>query len=184
MTQTMYQTRDTKTSEMPWRMPDADSAADNILNQALGFCAQKMRLGDAQTVIDRLQQGDRNACSYCHYSIAEQVSASLGALDKNVKAAYMFEHDATPEDICFSENECTPLVHLIVWVERKTEALNSLVAMLDRALAKRLAQLIGPRELQYVLDVQVIDDTEVERRTGYAALLSSIHHRPLKVWER
>lgn len=169
---------------MPWRMPDADSTAENILHQALGFCAQKMRFDDHQTVIDRLRQGDRNACAYCHYSIAEQVSASLGTLDENVKAVYMFECDATPEDICFSETECTPLVHLIVWVERKTEALNSLVAMLDRALSKRLAQLIGPRQLQYVLDVQVIDNTEVEQRIGYGALLSSIHHRPLKVWER
>ena len=96
MTQTTYQAQQTKTSKMSWQMPDADSTADNILNQALGFCAQKMRFDNTQIAIDHLRQGDRDACAYCHYSIAEQVSASLGALDENVKAVYMFEYDATP----------------------------------------------------------------------------------------
>ena len=96
----------------------------------------------------------------------------------------MFEYDATPEDVCFSEVAQTPLLHLIVHTERKTKALNSLVTMLERALAQSYARLIGPRQLQHLLDVQVVDDREVEDRIGYGALFSSLHHRPLKVWER
>ena len=76
------------------------------------------------------------------------------------------------------------IIHLIVWAQRKTGALNSLVAALDRALVQSYADLIGMRQLTHLLDVQVIDDADVENRVGYGAMLSSIHHRPIQVWER
>lgn len=167
----------------PLHLPDANSTAEDVLNKALEFCARKMRLQGPQMTIDRLQQGDHNVCEYCQYSIAEQVGAALGALDENVKAVYLFEYEATPEDVAFSETSGPPLVHLLVWAHRKTEALKSLASMLDRALATSYAQLIGPSQLQHLLDVQVIDDEDAEHRIGYAALLHSLHHRPLKVWE-
>jgi len=165
-------------------LPNASSTAEDVLNKALEFCADKMGLESPQTAIARLQKAEQKACTYCHYSIAEQVGAALGALDEHIKAVYMFEDDATPEDMCFSETPGVPLLHLLVWTERKTEAQKSLVAMLDRALAQSYGQLIGPRQLQHLLDVQVIDDADAEKRVGYGALLHSIHYRPLKIWER
>jgi hypothetical protein len=174
---------DVKTTAPPLHMPDATSTAEDVLDKAFGFCASKMGLKDPQMAINRLQQKDNRACEYCHYSIAEQVGAALGDLDENVKAVYMFEDEATPQDLCFNETTNVPLLHLLVWVQRKTEALNSLVSMLDRALAQSYARLIGPSELQYLLDVQIVDDAQVERRVGYGALLQSLHYRPLKVWE-
>ena len=167
----------------PLRLPNATSTAEDVLNKAMEFCARKMGLENSQAAINSLKQGDRRACEYCLYSIAEQVGAALGALDENIKVVYMFEYDATPEDLCFNEKPGAPLVHLLVWTRRKTEALKSLVSMLDRALAQSYARLIGPRQLQHLLDVQVIDDADVAQRVGYAALLNSLHYRPLKVWE-
>jgi hypothetical protein len=180
----MVQQTSVETAAPPLHMPNAISAAENVLNKAIEFCARKMGLDGPQVAINRLQERDHCACEYCHYSIAEQVAAALGDLDENVKAVYLFEYDATPGDLCFSETPNVPLLHLLVWARRKTKALNSLVSTLDRALAQAYAQLIGPRQLQHFLDVQTVDDTDVENRTGYGALLSSIHHRPLKVWER
>jgi hypothetical protein len=55
--------------------------------------------------------------------------------------------------------------------------------MLNRALAQSYAQLIGPSQLQHILDAQIIDDADVENRVGYGALLNSLYRRPLKVWE-
>jgi hypothetical protein len=175
--------RKVKISTPPLHMPNATSTAEDVMHKALDFCARKMSVVDSQAAINRLQQGDHCACEYCYYSIAEQVGASLGALDENVKAVYMFEYEATPEDSCFGESKTPPLLHLLVWTHRKTEALNSLVAMLDRALTHQYAQLIGPSQLKHLLDVQVIDDGDVEGRIGYGGLLHSLHHRPLKVWE-
>ena len=169
---------------LPFRLPDADSTAENALAQALQFCAQKMGVDDVQAVVDCLRQGDGAACQHCHYSIAKQVGEALGDLDENVKTVYVVDYDATPEDICFGEATPTSLIHLIVWAERKTGALSSLVTALDRALAQRYGDLTGRPQLSHLLDVQVIDDTDVKNRVGYGALLSSLYHRPIQVWER
>jgi len=85
------------------RLPDSESTAEIVISQALRFCAQKMGLANHQVAAERLQQGDRNACKYCHYSVAKQVAESLGALDRKIKAVYVADYDATPQDICFSE---------------------------------------------------------------------------------
>jgi hypothetical protein len=73
---------------------------------------------------------------------------------------------------------------MIVWTKRKTGALNSLVEALDRAFAQSYANLMGESRLAHILDVQVVDDVDVKNRTGYGALLSSVYHRPIQVWER
>ncbi len=182
MAKLMAQTN-VQTTTPPFLLPNATSTAEDVLNKALEFCARMMRLEGSEAAIKRLQQSDSKACEYCYYSIAEQVGAALGALDENVKAVYIFEYDATPEDVCFSETRGAPLLHLLVWASRKTEALNSLVSMLDRALAESYGKLIGPSKLRHFLDVQIIDDADVEQRIGYGALLKSLHQRPLKVWE-
>jgi len=174
---------DTELSVPQWRLPDSASTAEIALTEALGFCAQKMRLG-RQAVIDHLRQGDSTACKYCHYSIAKQVAESLGALDENIKAVYVIDYDATPEDMCFGEGTQTSLIHLIVWAERKTSALDSLVEALDCAMVERYADMIGTRQLAHLLDVQVVDDADVKNRVGYGAMLSSLHQRPIQVWER
>jgi len=190
------------------RLPDADSTAEVVLTQALGFCAQEMGVDTAQAVIDLLQQGDDTACRCFHYGLAKQIAESLGALDGNVKAVYIcgqnyrvmrtkvgafdedvkevyiLDYDATPENIFLGEGAQPSLIHLIVWAERKTGALTSLVTALDRALVQRCADVIGKDQLMHLLDVQVTDDAEVKNRVGYGAILSSLHHRPIQIWEQ
>lgn len=168
----------------PLRLPDATSTAEVVLAQAMEFCAQKMGLGNAEDAIGRLKQGDSAACRYCNYSVAKQVGGALGALDENVKAVYVCDYDATPEDLCFNEAPQASPVHMIVWTERKTSALNSLIAALDRALAQNYASLMGLDKVGYMLDVQLVDDADIQNRTGCGALLSSLYHRPIQIWER
>ena len=175
---------DAELSAPQWRLPDAASTAEIALTEALEFCAQKMGLAGRQAAVDRLRQGDNTACKYCHYSIAKQVAESLGALDENIKAVYVIDYDATPEDLCFGEGIQTSPIHLIVLAKRKTSALDSLVEALDRALVERYADTIGTRQLAHLLDVQVVDETDVKNRVGYGAMLSSLHQRPIQVWER
>jgi len=165
-------------------LPDASSTAAIILSQAMGYCAQKMGLDSGQAAIERVKQGDAMACGYCHYSAAQQVADALGMLDNNVQAAYMFEYDATPEDACMGEAARIIPLHLLVWVERKTDALSALVESLDRAMAESLASMVGTSVDAHVLDVQLVDDGDVKNRTAYGALLSSLFQRPLKVWDR
>ena len=176
--------RGVQVSAPPLQMPNASSIAEDVTSKALDFCARKLGVDGPKAAAVCLSRRDYNALDYCHYSMAEQVGAALGSLDDNVQTVYMFDYDATAEDICFDESPFTPLVHLLVRVERKTEALNALIAMLDRALARSYAKIVGPEGLQHLLDVQIIDTQDVAQRKGYGALLSSLHHRPLKVWNR
>lgn len=175
---------DVVTSVPQLRLPDSESTADIIVTQALGFCARKMGLAGHQAVIERLQRGDSNACKYCHYSVAKQVAESLGALDRKIKAIYIADYDATPQDLCFGQETPGLLIHLIIWVERKTKALDSLMDALDQALVQRYADAVGARQLAHLLDIQLVDDHDVENRIGYGAMLSSLYNRPIQIWER
>ena len=170
---------------VPMQPAEASVTAESILAQALSYCAHKMGLDGPQAVVERLRQGDGISCGYCLHSIAKQVAQALGTLDGNVRAVYTFEDDATPEDECFGEvARGAPLVHLIVWAQRRTAALCSLVGALDRSLAHAYASVVAMGQPVGLLDVQVIDDVDVENRSGYGALLGSIHHRPIEVWHR
>jgi len=175
---------DVERSVPQFQLPYPNDAAGLVLVQALDFCAQKMRLGNRQAVANRLQKGDSDACKYYHYSVAKQVAEYLGTLDKEIKEVYVADYDATPDDICFGEGAQTPPIHLIVWVERKTSAFDSLVQGMNRALAQGYADMVGLRQLAHLLDVQVVNDEDVENRVGYGAMLSSLHNRPIQIWER
>lgn len=163
---------------------DLAGTTEAVFNQALEYCAQKVRPDNSQAVIERLKEGDSQVCEYCNYSLAKQVAASLGALDKNIKAVYAYDYDAPRDDYYFGETGRALPIHLIVWAERKTAALSAVVETWDRALTRRYAELIGGHQPTHLLDVQVVDNTDVTKRVGYAAMLSSLHHPPTEVWKR
>lgn len=158
--------------------------AETALARALEFCAQKMMLGNPQAAIDCLRRGDSHACGYFQYGLAREVAGCLGELDEGIRAVYLYDDEATPEDACLGAARKVPLTHLIVWARQKTAALDSLLAGLDRALAEMLGDLVDRSQFSHALDCQVVEDVEVETRTGFGALLSSLHHRPIEVWKR
>lgn len=166
------------------RQPDIAQTAGDILTQAMDYCGRKMQLDSPQQVVAHLRAGQGKACEYCHYSVAKQVAASMGELDANIKVAYIYDYDATPEDLCFGETGRGLPIHLLIWADRKTAALGALAETLGRALAQQYAMMIGVPQPAHLLDVQIVDDADVERRLGHGALLSSLYHRPVEVWRR
>jgi hypothetical protein len=184
MLQNQTELREAAVALPQFLLPDATSTMKDALIRALEYAAQKQGLSDPQASLEWVRQGDRRALEYCHYRLAQQVAEALGALDENVQSVSVYEFEATPEDGAFGERPEVLPIHLLVRVDRKTSALHSLVAALDRALVKDYAELVGPRRLGHVLDVQVIDDGDVDSRRGVAALLSSLYNRPLQIWER
>ncbi len=157
--------------------------AKAAVNAALGFTAQKLGK-PVNTVVARLQEGDRDAASYWRYGLSKVIAECLADWDDSVKAVYAVDYDATPHDIAFGSARLPVLVHLIAWVDRKTAALESLVAALDGALGGEFAGLMGTDNIAHLLDVQVVDDEDVEARRGYGAVLTSLHNRPIQVWKR
>jgi len=166
------------------RIPDASSAAEAALDVALHYCCDKLGAGSIDTVKESLRQGDSTSRGYFNFSLAHAVAEYLGAFDRDVTSVYLFDYDATPEDLCFGEAVCNLLLHLIVRVNRPTAAFQSLVEALDGALIRRYAGVMGMDEPAHLLDVQVVEEEDVRLRNGYGALLSSVHHRPIQVWGR
>lgn len=173
-----------RTETGPFRLPDTTSTAEVILNEGLAFCAQKMGLDETKAVVKRLREGDGNACQYCRYGLAKKTAESIGRLDDNIKSVYVVDYDATAHDLCFGPASAASPIHLIVWAERKTDALASLLTALDSALLAKYAELFSASDMKRVLDVQVIDDQDVQNRIGHGALLTSTNNRPIQVWER
>jgi hypothetical protein len=168
---------------LEFALPNAGSAADAILAAALGFCAQKMQVASSDAALKLLKQADRGARDYFEYGMAAQVAELLGGLDDEVQAVYLYDDEATPDDAAFGE--VTPLlVHLIVLAKRKTSALDSLIVGLSRAVVQSYGRLFDKPQLRHLLDVQVMDNTELDARVGLGALMSSLHHRPSLVWKR
>jgi hypothetical protein len=124
------------------------------------------------------------AVSRYHYGIARHVAEFFGTMDASIRAVYQTDYDATPGDISFCASGPDHSVHLIVWAQRRTQAFSALAAAVDRALTGRYVDVVGCPHLHSLLDVQVVDDTEVEGRTGIGAMLDSIHRPPLPLWER
>jgi hypothetical protein len=173
------------TRAVPAQPGEIDVSAEQIWRQALSYCAGKMSLDGSHAVLERMRQGDGAASGYCLYSVARQIAQVIGSLDESVRAVYLFDCEATPEDECLGEvARGVPLLHLLVWTQRRTAALRALIASLDGALVRGYANVLGQSAPSSLLDVQVIDDADVGRRSGYAALLSSMYHRPIQVWQR
>lgn len=184
MAETYVARQESDLADAPLPLSSAADASAAALTAALEFSAQKMGLDCHGAVVERLRRSDATACGYCQYALAKEVGRRLGELDQDVRAVYLCDYDATPHDACFGRPASAPLLHLIVWVQRKTAALEALVEVLDRALAEAYADLVGMEGLTHLLDVQPVDDGEVNGRIGYGALLASPYQRPIDVWTR
>lgn len=163
---------------------DVARMAQAALSKAVDSCVRKMGLASREEAVERLRQGDGDICDHLRYGLAHDVGQHLGTLDEKVKAVYLYDYGGSPDDICPNQTEVSSLVHLIVWTEQKTAALNALVHAMDQALVHRYAELVDMPSLRRMLDVHLVDDADVEACTGYGVLLFSIHTPPLQVWQR
>lgn len=181
---TSRQTQVKAAQDLELMLSDAVGMVEGAMNQALDFCVQKMGLDDRPAVVARLKEGDRETLDRFSYRLASQAAEWLGAWDESIKAVYLYDYDATVEDTHFGTASRSPMLHFIVWASRKTGALTSILEVLDRALAQGYADLTGKQELKHMLSAEAIDDEGVQNSIGGAALLRSVHTRPLRVWER
>ncbi len=163
------------------RVDSVDTAA--MMANALSFCAQKTGLAGREEARATLRAGNCSACEYLRYGLARGIAEYLGGVDDTVKAVYTYD----PERAAGVDGAIASTgINLIAWVSRKSAALSSLVSLVSAGLAEERGRLGCPRAdaLCCALDVQVVDDSQVQSRTGYGALLRSLYVRPTEVWRR
>ncbi len=159
-----------------------------MMEEALEFCAEKSGLHGKEQAREALREGDCCVCEYLRYALAQGVAEYLGSVDGTVEAVYTYEPDyATSVDgSVLGRPNLSPGFNLIAKVSRKSAALSSVVASVGSALAEACGRFDCPKANAscYELDVKVVDENEVRRRTGYGALVSSLYVRPLEIWHR
>jgi hypothetical protein len=168
----------------PLHEPTVNSAVRGIVDKALVFCTEQMHLSSPEKALESLRQGDRETRWYCHHSLGRQVAELLGDLDKTVKQVLVFDLEAPPEDLIFRELGPTLPVHLVVEVQLNTEALHELVDALEQAVVEEYASVVGYGKEERLIEIQVIDESDIEKRRGYVGLLGSLLNCPVQIWQR
>ena len=160
----------------------------NMMEEALEFCADKAGLNDKEQARNVLLTGDCCVCEYLRYGLAQKVAEYLGSVDDTIQATYTYEPEYTTsvDGAIPARPNLSPGLNLIARVSRKSAALSSVVASMRSALAEEYRQLGCPKAnaLCSELDVRLVDEDEVEKRTGYGALVNSLYVRPIEVWHR
>lgn len=177
------QKRNNEPSTTPSRVLDPESAIDSVVKKALDTSASRLGLNDSKRCLEQLNKCDSAAFNYYSYYFAKELGELLGSWSKNVKSVYACNYDSSisGED-CLESLPQFSLIHMIVRVEQKNHALNSLLESIDGALVKKHRQVFNLDRLEHALDAQVIDDQDVKNRTGYAAMLNSLYQPPIEIW--
>jgi hypothetical protein len=165
------------------RLLDPVKTMESVLTAALKASSEKKGISDTDTFLTFLKQRDAAAFNYYCYHIAKGLGEVLGSWSNNIRAVYAcnYDEDIPCEDSC-EEKLAFFNVHLIIWAEQKSKALDSLLEAMDRSMVHWHRGLLGDNKLQHILDAQIIDDEDMRNRTGYAALINSVYQPPIRVW--
>ncbi len=168
---------------------DIVAATSVAMQNAIVFCAEKANLKSKEQVLEARLRGDCKTCEYLRYGLAKGIAEYLGSMDNRAKAVYIYDDHAASHHWHNGVPNCAsivPGIRMIVWVTRKSHALNSLLDTLATAVDKELRQFPCPsaNALCHMLDVIVVDDEEVTQRIGYGALINSVYLAPIELWHR
>jgi hypothetical protein len=161
--------------------------ADQMIDQAVDFCANKMFSGDKKLAQQSLQQGRCDVCGLLSDQLVKQIGEYLGQMDRTVKAVYEFEPELAS---LRSKVGIRPGVghkqgiNLVTWVDRKSAALTALGSALETSLTEGRRKL-GCKNAApacYTLGIQMVDDKDVQERRSYGVVVNSTYIRTLKVW--
>jgi len=163
--------------------------ADRLLKDALAYCAKRHSAGDAQRTLLAVHSGQEEVCECLLGALTTAIADVLGKIDKTVKSVYAYKPVTSLES-----NRLTPdaehsqaiSINLVVWVERKSAALQSLVSSLEKDLIASQRQygcLIGGKGT-FSLSVAMVDDQDVKQQHGFGTFIGSQYLRSSLIWSR
>jgi len=163
--------------------------ADQIIEKAVDECAGRLFNGDTQQVYLSLKQGRCDVCGQLSSSLISQVGEYLGGIDRTVKAVYQF----APETLAGlpGQNKAQPVnpppgLNLVVWVDRKSPALNALGGTLENVLTERRRKLGCTHALPacFTLNLQTVDDKDILEGRGFGVVVNTDYLRSMRIWSR
>jgi len=167
------------------QVPSLDEVAETIRDDALASARVKLWAPERGSELARLLARP-DFLDYFKYGLALGVSNALSAGDQKVRAIYVYDPSSNADSEAGEEMPQDVTVHMLVWVDAPSAALEAFIGAVDRALTASLKQLPSPRFAQRgsILDVNLVTDDDIRRGVNYAGLLSGVFALPLKVWSR
>ncbi len=154
-----------------------ERVAAEMIDSALAFCQAK--IGNKKAFC-QLRINNPNAIEHFRYGLAREIGACLGENSEFVKDVYIFP-DTLDEDPILT----LPLT-LIVYVEKHTAALESVVELLQDNFLEEYRNVFSPitDNLSVFLNILLVDMTELAERKGLAASIGSVCKPALRAWSR
>jgi len=161
--------------EAPSGLIPSEIEAERVFDCALTQCARGPITRGG--ILQRLQDGDPELHSRFRYALAKELSAYLGQLNAGFQGVYLYGSAMGESASRYSD------IDVIVVVTARNDRTAALLALLDLSLVSQYRDLVGTRTLpQSLLDVRVIDETELAERDGYGAVLDGLFTRPVCLW--
>jgi hypothetical protein len=163
--------------------------ADRMLTNTVTFCADRHTAGDTQLALSGLRSGQTDICECMRVNLVGQIAEVLGEIDKTVKSIYTYDPVAQPQrpgGETHAARDRGASINLVVWVDRKSAALNALVTSLEKDLHASQIQigcLIGDQSC-FSLHVIMVDDSDVREQRGFGVIADSEYLRSKRVWTR
>ena len=164
------------------------AAVQEMVHGALSFSAEKAILPGVEEARQAILGGDCVACEYLRYGLSKEMGKYLGSIDTTVQAVYAFEpeYSAGVLHLDSAGPGVDPGINLIVAVDRKNHALDSIVASLEDSMKEGVRSLRCEKANGscFALHVEIVDGEELASRRGYGALVTSQHVPPIRLWTR
>jgi hypothetical protein len=165
------------------------SLTDDMVERALAICADENLEGDVYALHQTLAHGNDEYRDAFNEQLAGQIGEYIGQLDKTVKAVFSLVPHETARPVnqgAIGHTQKQYRLNLVVWVERKSEALSALIETLESALTISLQKsgLDGNTGEEFILDANLIDDIDVAQRRGFGLVVENQTLQSRPVWQR
>jgi hypothetical protein len=166
--------------------PVDQSLTDKMFDQAIVECADRIFAGDTLRMRRSLLQSHCEKCRCVAECLARQIGEYLGRVDRTVKAVYTYQPLEETNKELIGNSEPFVGINLVVWVERKSAALNALLETLESALKASRSQIgcAVATPACFALDVMLTSDHDVQEGRGLGLLIRAAGIRSIPVWKR
>lgn len=141
---------------------------ERLMDDALEFCSLRAKK-QVPEIIEKIKKDDLWANSTLRYALAKEIGKTLSK-DSNFRDLYI--QGSVMED----RARMTSDIDLILHVKGEKSNFETWIVALDDGLVQMFHDLFGLREgFRSLLDCHVVTDEDVSRKSGYGALLTTIH---------
>jgi hypothetical protein len=141
---------------------DLARAAENMVAGAIAVTTGRLHLDDPWEAFERVRADDAPALEYFRHELAHQIAMVLTRMDPSVVEVYMEHELPEAEEFGTPHLRVNDPVHLVVYSERETAALRSLIDAIDRSIV----EVLHGRELNVapgLIRVDIIDQAQARR---------------------